>query len=154
MKKITAFIGCLAACAGAHAFNESDAAKLVQSYAKTVACALEETTYQAVKVTGAPRVDDMGDRYVVFWMGDIGCLGGSATVTPNFSLVETLTVNTPLVSVGFKGPVTGLVTVTKFSGGNGVISMEGLEFSGKEQTRIPSKKVKYIFNVDTGKFVK
>ena len=154
MKKITTFIACLAACAGAHAFGENEAAKLVQSYAKTVACGLEETKYQAAKVTGAPRADEMGDRYVVFWMGDVGCSGGSATVTPNFSVVEIAGFNTPVVRSDFKGPDTGLVIVTKFAGGNNVINIEGLEYSGNEQTRTPKKKVKYTFKVDADKFVK
>lgn len=86
MKKLLAISALIGFSASASAFNEADAIKLVKAYSKTVACQLEETKYKAVRVSGDPATTDFGDQYVVYWDGDMGCMGGNGTIVPNFTV--------------------------------------------------------------------
>jgi hypothetical protein len=70
----------------AYAFAENDAAQAVQTYRKSVACQIG-VSLKPVKVKGARGSAKQGDRYVVYWEGDIGC-GRYATCFIRFITFE------------------------------------------------------------------
>lgn len=154
MKNLSvALVGTVLAC-NAVAFNEKDATRLVKAYSKLVACQQEDDKYTAVKVDGKPGAAELGDRYVVFWYGDIGCSGGNGTVTPNFTVVEMASFNTPVVLPTFKGADIALNAVTKFTGKDGKIFIEGVTYGPKDSQHNPTLRVKYTLKVDVLGFVK
>ncbi|MDI1270529.1 MAG: hypothetical protein PSV40_15685 [Polaromonas sp.] len=154
MKKLSiALVGSALAC-NALAFNEKDAAQLVKAYSKLVACQQEDDKYTAVKVDGKPGPAELGDRYVVFWYGDIGCSGGNGTISPNFTVVEMAAFNTPVVLPTFKRADIALNGVTKFTGKDGKISIEGVTYGPKDSQHNPTLRVKYTLKVDVLGFVK
>lgn len=154
MKKLLAISALIGFSASASAFNEADAIKLVKAYSKTVACQLEETKYKAVRVSGDPATTDFGDQYVVYWDGDMGCMGGNGTIVPNFTVVEIRGFNTPVVLHDYKTPTNELVRMTKFSGKDGKVLIEGVSYGPKDQQHNPTKKVAYTYKLEADGWVK
>ena len=74
--------------------DERTAANIVKKYSETIACQIQEVQYQknqykAVKIIqGDKELGGLGDLFVVYWEGDVGCMGGNGTVVPNFTVVE------------------------------------------------------------------
>ena len=62
--------------------DERTAANIVKKYSETVACQIQEVQYQknqykAVKIIqGDKELGGLGDLFVVYWEGDVGCMGG------------------------------------------------------------------------------
>lgn len=137
----------------ASAFTEKDAATLVQSYSKLVACQVE-SGFKAIKVTGSAGPAEQMDRYVVYWEGDVGCSGGNGTVVPNFTVVEMGAFDTPVVLPVFQKPDLDLVHATKFSGKDGKIFVQGVTYGPNDQQHNPTKKVSYTLKVGDTSFVK
>lgn len=138
----------------AAAFNEGDAAKMVKEYSKLVACQAEDSKYQAAKVVGSADASGMGDRFVVYWEGDVGCMGGRGTVSPQLTVVEIAAFDTPVVLPDYKMPELDLAWVTKFSAKNGKVFIQGVAYGPKDPQNAPSKKVKYPLKLGPEGFVK
>jgi hypothetical protein len=153
MKRTLAALALTVFAGHAFAFVEKDAAKLVQTYSKSVACQIEGN-FKPVKVSGASGPAEQGDRYVVYWDGDIGCLGGNGTVTPNFSVVEMGAFGTPVVLPNFKIPEIFLSRATKFSGKDGKIYIQGVTYGPNDQQGNPTKRVSFTLKVEDTQFVK
>lgn len=134
------------------AFDEGKAARLVRDYSETIACVFEDSTYKAVKVVGDAS-DQMGDQYVVHWYGDVGCGGGSGSSGSVFTVVEVRAFNTPVVLPKYEMSDMHIVEVTKFSGGNGRIFIDGLAYGPNDTQRNPTKKMSYTLKLDFDKFV-
>lgn len=84
------FIVCLLNCmtvSAQHTGNEkTQVLNVVKKYAQTIACQLEEN--KSKKVLNMTTSSDYTDVYYVLWWGDIGCAGGSYTVTANITEVR------------------------------------------------------------------
>ena len=155
MKKNVAAFAILAVVSNAYAFNESDAAKLVKSDSQTVACQLEDTQYEAVKVSGKPgETEEWADKYVVLWNGDFGCAGGNGTVVPNLTVVEIHGFSTPVVLPDYKTPELPLVEIDKFSGKDGSITIGGVGYGDKDQQHAPTKRFSFTLKLGKNGFIK
>jgi hypothetical protein len=164
MKKIS--IGLLIATTAAAAFaaDERAAANVVRKYSEAIACQIQEPQYQknqykAVKVVqGDKELGGLGDLFVVYWEGDVGCMGGNGTVVPNFTVVEQSGFSSvpPVVWADYKFPELELVQVTSISGKNGTLQIAGVTFGPNDQQGTPTKKVMYTLKFDQEKrtFVK
>jgi hypothetical protein len=142
----------ISASFNALAFGESDAAKLVKAYSKTVACSIEESKYQAIQMSGTPGDSFEGDKYLVLWSGDVGCAGGNATVFPQITIVEIRGHSTPMVMADAKTPSIELVQVTKFNFKDNKLTLEGIINTGDPKR--PTKKSVQSFKVtEMGEFV-
>ena len=88
-------IGLLIATATAATFaaDERAAANVVRKYSEAIACQIQEPQYQknqykAVKIVqGDKELGGLGDLFVVYWEGDVGCMGGNGTVVDRKSVV-------------------------------------------------------------------
>ena len=160
MKIINGFFFATAALfsASVHAFDEADAARLVQRYSETVACQLpapyENTSlqYKTVQVTqGMDQPDGFGAQYIVYWAGDEGCYGGNGTVRPNFTVVERSGFSSanPVVKTEYTMPDLSLVQVTDFYAGKreGRVHIEGVAYGPDDPQGSPSKPVNYVLEL-------
>ncbi|MCT8163458.1 MULTISPECIES: hypothetical protein [unclassified Pseudomonas] len=152
MKKLLLGMVVSVATLNANAFDERDASKLVRNYSETVACQLDDAAeyqknqYKAIKLKdGDPDAYGLGELYVVFWEGDVGCSGGNGTILPNFTMVERSGFGSanPIVVERYIFPDLDLVKLTGISGGNGYLNIQGLAYGGSDMQHKPSKKVSY-----------
>jgi hypothetical protein len=151
-------------CANAMAGTEGTAANIVKRYSEAIACQISDTKeqklqYKTVKVqAGHSDLGGLGDIFVVFWEGDVGCAGGRGTVVPNFTVVEQrgFTSVPPVVVPGYKMPDLDLVHITALSGKNGILQVSGVTYGPTDQQGSPSKKVSYTLKLDLAneRFVK
>jgi hypothetical protein len=156
--KIFAVVLCLVAiAASSFASDERSAAKIVKKYSEAVACSITEVQYQknqykTVKVFQFDKDSyGMGDVFVVYWEGDVGCLGGNGgSVVPNFTVAEQngLTSVTPVVVTDYKFPKMAMVRLTSFSGNNGQLQISGLAYGPNDRQGEPNKKVSYTLKLD------
>ena len=155
------YIGLLLAAAAASAFSadERAAANVTKKYSEAIACQIQEPQYQknqykTVKIIqGDKELGGLGDLFVVYWEGDVGCMGGNGTVVPNFTVVEQAGFSSipPIVSTEYKFPDLELVQVTSFSGKSGVLQIGGITYGPNDQQGYPTKKVTYTLKLDQEK---
>lgn len=138
------------------AADERTAANVVKKYSEAIACQIQEVQYQknqykSVKVLqGDKELDGLGDIYVVYWEGDVGCAGGNGTVIPNFTVVEQSGFSSvpPVVVTDFKFPKLELVQITGFSSKNEQLLISGVTYGPNDQQGNPAKKVSYTLKLD------
>jgi len=138
------------------AADERTAANVVKKYSEAIACQIQEVQYQknqykSVKVLqGDKELGGLGDIYVVYWEGDVGCLGGNGTVVPNFTVVEQngFSSVSPVVVTDYKFPELELVRITGFSSKNEQLLISGVTYGANDQQGYPAKKVSYTLKLD------
>lgn len=121
----------------------SSVVDVASSYARAVACqASEIVPTDVVALSQYTSWEDRDDaEYLVFWVGDIGCLGGSMTATLNVTTVVISTGDSYVVDLERSSPS---VTVDASSGskivGNaaGTIFMETYEYADGDANCCPS----------------
>jgi hypothetical protein len=141
--------------AQAHALDDQIAERIVRNYSRAIACQISHTSYKAVEIQqGGPDPKDLGTVYVVHWKGDIGCVGGNANITENFSVVEHrgFTSATPIVVTDYDFPELPLISVTEVSAENGLLRIVGLRYGPNDQDH-PSQRVVYRLRFDGSGFV-
>ncbi|MEG1411255.1 MAG: hypothetical protein RSD36_15565 [Terrisporobacter sp.] len=88
--KNTVFMVCLLNCITVSAQSaENDKAQVlnvIKKYTQTIACQLGEN--KSKKVLNMTTNEDYTEIYYVLWWGDIGCAGGTSTVTANITEVR------------------------------------------------------------------
>ena len=138
--------------------NADTASKVVQAYSKAVACQLDDSTeYKPVEIrAGDPELDGLGALYLVLWNGDFGCMGGNATVLPNFTLVEKRGFSSadPIVVTDYEFPEPSLKVVTDLTVKDGLIRITGLEVGEDDDMNNPTHKATYQIQFDGEKFSK
>lgn len=163
MKKLLLGVVVSVAALNANAFDERDASRLVRNYSEIVACQLDDAAeyqksqYKAIKLKdGDPEMYGLGELYVVFWEGDVGCSGGNGTITPNFTIVEHSGFGSanPVVVDSYKFPDLDLAKLTGISGENGLLKIQGLAYGGSDMQHNPSKKVSYTLKLYDYEFKK
>lgn len=113
------------------------------SYARAVACQSSEIgPMDIIAISQYTSWEDRDDaEYLVFWVGDIGCLGGSGTATLNVTTVVVSTGDSYVVDLERSSPS---VTVGASSGskvvGNaaGTIFIETHEYANDDANCCPS----------------
>jgi hypothetical protein len=162
MKKALVTMLIAATAINAYAYDEYDAALLVQKYSETVACQLEdisehqENQYKAITLSnGNADLGGLGAQFVVYWEGDVGCRGGQGTIVPNLTVVEHsgFISAAPVVRTDYTFPKIDVVRITSFSGGNGEIFIKGLARGPEDPHHFPSKVVSYTLRVDRNAFI-
>jgi len=156
MKSFVIGLSLAAVAASTFASDERSAAKVVKKYSEAVACEItdiqdQRNQYKAVKVfQGDPEMNGLGNVFVVFWQGDVGCAGGNGTIIPTFTVVEHTGHMSadPVVITDFKFPEMEMVYLTNFSGKNGQIQISGVSYGPKDQQHSPTKKVSYTLKLD------
>lgn len=147
----------------AHSADERTAAAVVKKYSEAVACQIVEkefqrNQYKAVKVVaGDKELGGLGDVFVVYWEGDLGCAGGNGTVVPNFTVVEQRGFSSvdPVVVTDVSFPELDFVRLTGLSGKNGQLQISGVAYGPNDDQGSPTKKVNYTLRYDAEKgFVK
>jgi hypothetical protein len=163
MKKIIGLSFLLIMATQAHAADARDAASAVKKYSEAIACQLEfaghqqKNQYKAVNVNpGDPRQGGLNALFVVYWEGDVGCAGGSGTILPHFTIVEHsgFVSATPVVKTDYKFPELDLVRMTKMSGRNGKLWIQGLTYGPNDPLYSPTKKVSYSLRFIKDEFVR
>lgn len=62
--------------------EESKAVDLVKKYSSTIACSVNEDSFQSVRISS-----DYDEYSIVYWEGDVGCGGGSGTMSGVLTVV-------------------------------------------------------------------
>ena len=140
----------------AHALDESVATRIARSYSEATACQLEEATYKAFEIReGDLESNGLGAVYLVHWQGDIGCSGGNATISDNFTVVEHRGFSSaePIVVTDYEFPELHLAQVTDVSAENGLVRIAGLQYGPKDEQHRPSQRVVYRIKFDGAAFV-
>lgn len=140
----------------AQAHDGNAASRIVQKYSEAIACELSEKAPNALLVQqGDPEFQGVGSVYLVHWRGDVGCSGGYASVTDNFSVVVRrglYSVHT-IVTDDFAFPKLPLAIVTGMTIENGVIKIEGLNWKADDPYHQPSQPVLYRIKFDGAAFM-
>lgn len=147
--------------AGASAyFDEEDAARLVQKYSETVACQIvspfgldNPLQYDAIQIKeGMDNPGGFGAMYIVHWVGDYGCYGGSGTSGPQFTLVERSGGSSapPVVKADYERPSElSIKEVTDLYPGEeeGTFHIEGFQYGEGDAQASPTTPVHYLVRV-------
>ena len=164
MKYSAIILSLITATTSTFAADERSAAQIARKFSETIACQIQDTQiqrnqYKAVKVLqGDKDLGGLGDIFVVYWEGDIGCAGGNGTVTANFTIVEQKGFSTvpPVVVFDYTFPELDLAQVTNISGKSGSLQINGIAYGPNDQQGYPTKRVAYNLKLDqaSGAFVK
>lgn len=154
---VGASLAFIATCA--FSADERTASNVVKKYSEAIACQIQELQYQknqykAVKIIqGDKELGGLGDLFVVYWEGDVGCMGGNGTVVPNFTVVEQRGFSSvpPVVAPEYKFPDLDLAQLTSISGKNGILQISGITYGANDQQHQPTKKVSYTLKIDQEK---
>lgn len=140
----------------AHALDERVATKIVRSYSEATACQLDEAKYKAFEIQeGDLESNGLGAMYLVHWQGDVGCSGGNATISDNFTVVEHRGFSSadPIVVTDYEFPELRLAHVTDVSAENGLVRIAGLQYGPNDEQHRPSQRVVYRIKFDGAAFV-
>lgn len=156
MKSFVIGLSLVAIAGSTFASTERDAANVVKKYSEAVACQIvdrqdEPNQYKAVKVIqGDPEMNGLGNTFVVFWYGDVGCAGGNGTIVPNFTVAEHTGFMSadPVVIPDYKFPELEMVQLKSFTGKNGQLNITGLAYGPNDAQHVPTKKVSYTLKLD------
>ena len=121
----------------------TEALATANAYASAIACAVSDITpTDIVALRPYTSMEDRHDaEYLVFWEGDIGCLGGSATSTFNVSSIMIATGDSYLVDLDKSSPAVGVQAGrgAKLIGHTGEkIFMETMEYADGDANCCPS----------------
>jgi len=133
------------------ASGTQSAISLVKQYSTTVACSINPASFKAVQTVGESGREDVGDEYVVYWEGDLGCFGGNVSISGFLSVVRKNGFGQPLVEPYIKSPDIQMVCADKIAVKNGLITLSGITYDDDDSQRSPSKPIEVIFKTDYDK---
>lgn len=123
-------------------------------YAKAVSC-FEELATPATIFALTPlktRDDSFDAKYLVFWSGDIGCNGGSGTLTTNHAVVRVSYHGDFYVVPEHSAPIKGGLEsrfITKFVGNSkDTMVVDQLEHAENDSNNGPSLKYRVTYQID------
>jgi hypothetical protein len=122
------------------------------SYAEGISCVDGPSTPNDI-VTLKPyeKDDPLDSEFLVFWVGDVGCNGGSATTTQNIALVRVGSFNQFYVDPLRSSPAVGLPVgqIAKIIGNTtDSITLETLEYAESDAHCCPSVRYQVTLQVD------
>lgn len=142
--------------ASVFAADEQAAANVARKYSEAIACNIQsihdqKNQYKSIKVLQGDKVlGGLGDLFVVYWEGDVGCDGGTGTVFPNFTVVEQngfLSVP-PVVVLDYKFPELKLQRLSSITFKNGQLQITGIAYGPDDEQGQPAMKVAYRLKLD------
>lgn len=133
------------------ASGTQSAISLVKQYSTTVACSINPASFKAVQTVGESGREDVGDEYVVYWEGDIGCFGGNGSISGFLSVVRKNGFGQPLVEPYIKSPDIQMVCADKIAVKNGHITLSGITYDDDDSQNSPSKPIEVVFKTDDDK---
>jgi len=140
------------------ASGTQSAISLVKQYSTTVACSVNPASFKAVQTIGESGREDVGDEYVVYWEGDLGCFGGNvsisgflSSISGFLSVVRKNGFGQPLVEPYIKSPDIQMVCADKIAVKNGLITLSGITYDDDDSQHSPSKPIEVTFKTDDDK---
>lgn len=132
----------------------SEIIRTATAYANAISCGGGPALNDIAALTPYKTMDDrMDEKYAVLWMGDIGCSGGTHSMTTNIAIVQVggLTnpyyvdplQSSPVVKFGFNGLFERIVGNTKDT-----LILEGMELGQEDPACCPSVKARTTLRVD------
>lgn len=124
------------------------------AYAKAVSCVEALATPSTIfALTPVKTRDDSFDaKYLVFWDGDVGCNGGSGTLTTNHAVVRVSYYGHFYVVPEHSSPIKGGVEsrfITKFVGNSkDTMVVDQLEHAEGDSNNGPSLKYRVTYQID------
>ncbi len=154
MKKPLLLVAASLISMSALALDARQATQIVKKYSQLVACQVADTTtqknqFKAVKLNGDGK--EVGTSYVVFWEGDVGCMGGNGTVLPQFTVVEQRGFEStdPIVATDYVQPeFKGLVKLNTITVSGDTVKLTGVTYGPKDQQGFPKQPVSYTVKPD------
>jgi hypothetical protein len=135
-----------------YAFNTQSAESLVRKYSSTIACSVNPSSFKAVQTIGEPGVEEVGDEYVVYWEGDVGCAGGNGSVSGVLSVVRKNGFGQPLVEPYLKSPEIKMVCADKIAVSNGLVTLSGITYDDDDSQHSPSKPIEIVLKAEYEQF--
>jgi len=137
------------ALAAAPTLTEQDAVRLVRQFSHLIACDIgpEFNAIQLDAKTSPLNLNLRGPVYLVVWHGDVGCLGGSGTNIPYFSLVNLGVGDNPLVNSQYPQPKLDFRDVRKVYIKNGMLVIEGMGYGPRDGNCCPTKPEISVFQL-------
>jgi hypothetical protein len=165
MKKLIALVGCALFVSISYAQNAPSVGEItkniirsVNAYGNAISCPNVNVTPKDIAALVPHKTFEDRDKamYAVLWAGDIGCLGGSGTETPNIAIVTVSTGDTYVVQPHLSSPAISFEgaharSFPKIVGNNkDSIVVDGFEYDpqGKDAMCCPSVPVRITVRVD------
>lgn len=163
MKRATFILSSLAICMSATAQEQESLSiqqitegvlEAVNGYAKAISCFNELATPASVfALTPLKTRDDFFDaKYLAFWTGDVGCNGGSGTMTMNHAVVRVSQLGDFYVDPHHSAPVIDGPRsrfITKYVGnGKDTMVIDQLEHAANDGNNFPSLKYRVTYQID------
>ena len=124
------------------------------SYAKAISCVEELATPKTIFALDPLKAEEDFDegKYLVFWIGDVGCLGGNATISFNHAVVRANHRGYFYVDALHSSPaIDGVESrfVQKFVGNSkDTMVVDQLEYDEQDSNNSPSLKYRVTYQID------
>jgi hypothetical protein len=160
MRKMICLLAIMIFSFETYAFDGLTASKVVRNYSETIACQTngvnQKEQYKAIEVnSGIQELGGLGNIYVVYWKGNVGCYGGNDTFIHNFTVIEQRGFSSipPIVVTEYYFPNLELESLTGFSGGKGILKIQGISYGPNDNENNPTQEVTYTIKFINDEFV-
>lgn len=126
--------------------EESKAVDLVKKYSSTIACSVNEDSFQSVRISS-----DYDEYSIVYWEGDVGCGGGSGTMSGVLTVVGNSRWGELFVLPEIELPKIKLVCADSINSRDGLIDINGIAYGPNDHQRAPNHKLQYTLKLDVHK---
>lgn len=124
----------------------SNAVDLVKKYSSTIACSVNENSFQSVKIGS-----DYDEYSIVYWEGDVGCGGGSGTMSGALTVVGKGRWGELFVLPKADLPKVKLVCADSITNSNDLLVINGIAYGPNDHQRAPNHKLQYTLKLDVYK---
>jgi hypothetical protein len=146
MKKILASCLVLISLNAFSSTEESKAIKLVKKYSSTIACSVNDNSFKSVRITS-----DHDDYVIVYWEGDVGCGGGSGSMSGALTVVGKGQWGELFVLPKVEQPQIKLVCADSMNSQNELLNINGIAYGPNDHQRAPNHKLQYTLRLDAYK---
>lgn len=143
MKRIFATCLVLTSLNTFSATEESKAINLVKKYSSTIACSVNENSFQSVTISA-----DYDEYTIVYWEGDVGCGGGNGTMSGALTVVGKGRWGELFVLPKVELPKVKLVCADSISSRDGLLDINGIAYGPDDHQRSPNHKLQYTLKLD------
>ncbi|MGF1705487.1 hypothetical protein [Enterovibrio baiacu] len=119
---------------------------LVKKYSSTIACTVNDNSFQSVEITS-----NYDEYTIVYWEGDVGCAGGSGSMSGVLTVVGKGRWGELFVLPEIEQPNTKLVCADSITSDNGFLNINGIAYGPDDHQRAPNQKLQYTLKLDVYK---
>ena len=130
----------------AYATPKDKAINLVKKYSSTIACSVNDNSFQSVTLGSG-----YNEHAIVYWEGDIGCGGGSGSMSGALTVVGKGRWGQLFVLPKIELPKIKLVCADSISSHDNLLVINGIMYGPNDHQRTPSHKVQYTLKLDVYK---